>query len=110
MEIREETRDGVLLVTVDGRLDSNSAGELEAVLPPRVQAHEKVVLDLAGVPYVSSAGLRVLLMGAKAARAKGHRLVLTGLSASVREVFDISGFSSILAIEPDVDAGLAALK
>lgn len=109
MDIREETRDSVLLVTAAGRLDSNSAGELEAVLPPRVQANERVVLDLANVPYVSSAGLRVLLMGAKAARAKGHKLVLTGLSPSVREVFDISGFSSIFAIEPDVASGLTSL-
>lgn len=109
MDIREESRDGVLLLTAAGRLDSNSAGELEAVLPPRVQANGKVLLDLAGVPYVSSAGLRVLLMGAKAARTKGHKLVLAGLSPSVREVFDISGFSSIFAIEPDTKAGLAAL-
>lgn len=109
MEIREETRGGVLLLTASGRVDSNSAGELEAVLPPRVQVNDKVVLDLADVPYVSSAGLRVLLMGAKAARANGHKLALTGLSASVREVFDISGFSSIFTIEPDVDAALAAL-
>lgn len=110
MDIQEEARDGVLLLTVAGRIDSNSAGELEAVLPPRVQTHDKVLLDLAGVPYVSSAGLRVLLMGAKAARANGHRLALAGLSPSVREVFDISGFSSLFAIEPDVTAGLASLR
>jgi anti-sigma B factor antagonist len=109
MDIHEETRDGVLMLTAAGRIDSNSAGELETVLPPRVQANGKVLLDLAGVPYVSSAGLRVLLMGAKAARAKGHKLVLTGLAPAVREVFDISGFSSIFAIEPDVAAGMASL-
>ena len=109
MDIREETRSGVLLVTASGRLDSNTAAGLEAVLPARTQAEPKVILDLADVPYVSSAGLRVLLMGAKAARANGHKLVLTGLSPSVREVFDISGFTSIFAIEADVDSALATL-
>jgi anti-sigma B factor antagonist len=109
MDIREDTRGGALVVTAAGRLDSSSAGALEAVLPARVQANDKVVLDLADVAYVSSAGLRVLLIGAKAARANGHKLVLAGLSASVREVFDISGFTSIFAIEPDVDSALAAL-
>lgn len=109
MDIREETRGDVLLVLAAGRLDSNSAATLEAVVPARAQERAKLLLDLAGVPYVSSAGLRVLLMGAKAARAKGHRLVLTGLSPSVREVFDISGFTSIFSIETDVDSGLAAL-
>jgi anti-sigma B factor antagonist len=109
MQIKEETRGGVLVVTAAGRLDSSSSGVLEAVLPARVQTHEKVVLDLAEVPYVSSAGLRVMLIGAKAARAKGHKLVLTGLAPTVHEVFDISGFTSIFAIEADVDSALASL-
>jgi len=109
MKIDEQTRGDVLLISASGRLDSGSAGELEAVLPPRVQTNAKIVVSLADVPYVSSAGLRVLLMGAKAARAKGHKLVLSGLSESVREVFDISGFSAIFSIEPDVDAALASL-
>ena len=93
-----------------GRIDSNSAPQLEAVLPDRVQQHEATIMDLAGVAYVSSAGLRVFLKGMKAAKAGGHRLVLTGLSPAVHEVFDISGFTPIFAIEADVDAGLAALR
>ena len=109
MDIREESRGETHLVTASGRLDSNSAAALEAVLPARAQANAKLVLDLAEVPYVSSAGLRVLLIGAKAARAAGHKLVLSGLSPSVREVFDISGFTSIFAIEADVDSALASL-
>lgn len=109
MDIREETRGDVCVVVASGRLDSNSAATLEAVLPARAQANAKVVLDLSEAPYVSSAGLRVLLIGAKAARAAGHKLVLCGLSPSVREVFDISGFTSIFAIEADVDSALAGL-
>lgn len=109
MQISEQTRDGALVIQASGRLDSSSAGGLEAVLPARIQTHDKVVLNLTDVAYVSSAGLRVLLIGAKAARGKGHKLVLTGLSDSVREVFDISGFSSIFAIEADVDSALAGL-
>lgn len=109
MQITEETLGGALLVSASGRLDSNTAGILEAVLPARVQANPSTILDLAEVAYVSSAGLRVLLIGAKAAKAKGHRLVLIGLSPSVREVFDISGFSTIFTIAPDVESALVAL-
>ncbi|MBI1200392.1 MAG: anti-sigma factor antagonist [Phenylobacterium sp.] len=109
MQITEETRDGAVVVSASGRLDSNTAAALEAVLPARVEANAATVLSLADVPYVSSAGLRVLLIGAKAARAKGHRLVLAGLSDSVREVFDVSGFTAIFAIEPDVESALASL-
>lgn len=109
MEIHEDLRGNVCLVTVSGRLDSTSASALEAVLPARVQAHDRVALDMSNVAYVSSAGLRVLLIGAKAARAAGHRLALAGLSEPVREVFEISGFTALFTIAPDLDAALSAL-
>lgn len=109
MDISENSRDGALVISASGRLDSSSAGELEAVLPARVREHAAVILSLADVPYVSSAGLRVLLIGAKAAKVAGNRLALVGLSPAVREVFDISGFSKIFTIESDVEAALAAI-
>jgi anti-sigma B factor antagonist len=109
MQIKELSREGVLVVALDGRLDSNTSGALEAVLPARIQSNDRVVLDLSQVPYVSSAGLRVLLIGAKAARAGGRKLALAGLSDSVREVFDISGFTSLFTLAPDVDTAIAAL-
>ena len=110
MDISENSRDGVLVISASGRLDSTSAGALEAILPARTKEQKAVVLSLAEVPYVSSAGLRVLLIGAKAAKTAGNRLVITGLSPAVREVFDISGFSKIFTIEPDIDAALAAIS
>jgi anti-sigma B factor antagonist len=110
MEISENSRDGVLVISASGRLDSGTAGALEAVLPTRAKAQKAVVLSLADVPYVSSAGLRVLLIGAKAAKAAGNTLIITGLSPAVREVFDISGFSKIFTIEADVDAALAVIS
>ncbi len=109
MDISENSRDGALVISAAGRMDSTTAGALEAVLPARVKENKAVVLSLADVPYVSSAGLRVLLIGAKAAKAAGNRLVITGVAPAVREVFDISGFSKIFTIEADVDAALAKL-
>jgi len=109
MEINEEHKGGAIVIAASGRIDSNTASELEAVLPPRVQANDATVMDLSAVSYVSSAGLRVLLKGAKIAKASGHRLVLSGLAPSVREVFDISGFSAIFSIEPDIDAALQVI-
>lgn len=109
MDISENSRDGALVISAAGRIDSTTAGELEAVLPGRVRDHDAVVLDLSGVPYVSSAGLRVLLIGAKAAKAAGHRLIITGVAPAVREVFDISGFSKIFTIEDGLEAALAAI-
>jgi anti-sigma B factor antagonist len=109
MNISENSRDGALVISAAGRLDSTTAGALEVVLPARTREAKTVILSLADVPYVSSAGLRVLLIGAKAAKAAGNKLVITGLSPAVREVFDISGFSKIFTIEADVDAAMAAI-
>ena len=109
MDISENSRDGALVISASGRIDSTTAAQLEAVLPARVRDHAAVIADLSGVPYVSSAGLRVLLIGAKAAKAAGHKLVITGVSPAVREVFDISGFSKIFTIEADVDSAIASI-
>jgi anti-sigma B factor antagonist len=109
MDISETSRDGALVIAATGRIDSSTAAALEAVLPERVREQKITILSLADVLYVSSAGLRVLLIGAKAAKATGNKLILTGLSPAVREVFDISGFSKIFTIEDDVEAALAAI-
>ena len=109
MDISEDIQGTAVVLSLTGRLDSNTAPDLEQVLPARVEGHDATVVDLSHVSYVSSAGLRVLLKGAKTARSSGHGLALSGLAPSVREVFDISGFSSIFTIEPDVGAALAAI-
>lgn len=108
MNISESDRDGKRVLGLSGRLDSNTAPDIETSLPQAIEANPATIVDLSEVNYVSSAGLRVLLKGAKVAKGSGNRLVLCGLSPSVREVFDISGFSSIFAIEADLEAALAA--
>ncbi|MEW4468929.1 STAS domain-containing protein [Parasphingorhabdus sp. JC815] len=110
MDLNEEAVDGAYILHASGRLDSNTAPILEAALPERVKEKPVVILDLANVPYVSSAGLRVLLKGAKTAKASGHKLILTGLAKSVQEVFDISGFTSIFVIAPTVDDARSTLS
>ncbi len=109
MDISENSRDGALVISAAGRLDSSTAATLEAVLPSRARDHAVVILSLADVPYVSSAGLRVLLIGAKSAKAAGHKLIITSPAPAVLEVFEISGFSKIFTIESDVDAALATI-
>lgn len=110
MDISENSRDGTLVISAAGRLDSSTAATLEAVLPARVREHEAVILNLAEVPYVSSAGLRVLLIGAKAAKAAGHKLIIAAPAPAVVEVFDISGFSTIFMIAGNVDEALATVR
>lgn len=109
MDISEINEGQVLVVAVAGRVDSGTAGQLEDVLPERMQSTSRLVLDLADVQYVSSAGLRVMLKAAKIARATGNTLILAGLAPPVREVFHVSGFEAIFRILDDRAAALAAL-
>ena len=102
MEIATRTQHDVTLVAVTGSLDSNSSPQAQAALD-RILAGgaRKVAVDLTALDYISSAGLRVLLGAAKrlgATGEKGGALRLFGLNETVREVFDISGFATILAV------------
>ncbi|NPD14915.1 STAS domain-containing protein [Xinfangfangia sp. D13-10-4-6] len=109
MQIEEHDLAGVLVVAPSGRLDSNSAPVLDAALSGPAKARDRLVVDLTGVDYVSSAGLRILLKTAKLARASGQRLALAGLTASVREVFDVSGFTKLFTIAETAGAAAESL-
>lgn len=99
MDVQESASGSATLLRAAGRVDSASSAAFEAALLPRIRAGAiRVVLDLSGVEYVSSAGLRVMLMAAKAAKAGGGQLALCCLSPMVAEVFRVSGFSKIIPI------------
>lgn len=109
MEILEERQDGVVVLAPRGRADSTSSATLEAALLRQLDAgHTRLVVDLGGVEYISSAGLRVLLMLAKKLQGGGH-LVLCAMPESVRLVFELAGFLPIFEIEDSRAAALARL-
>ncbi len=99
MEITTRSQDGVTIVAVHGNMDSNTSPaaqqQLDALL---AGGAKKLALDFTALDYISSAGLRVLLGTAKRLNGSGGALRLFGLNPSVREVFDISGFSTILTV------------
>ncbi len=110
MQIGEERQPGALVIAPTGRLDSVSSSALEQLVASRLDAGERrVVIDLAGVEYISSAGLRVLLMAAKRLKQPPAALVLCGLGPSVRTVLELAGFLPLFAIEPARAEALARL-
>lgn len=110
MKIDTEKRNGVEVLQLDGRLDANTSKDLEEKLLPLVsQPGSRVLVDGSSMGYISSAGLRVFLMAAKKAKRADSRIVLAGLSESVMEVFDISGFSALFTIRGTAEQGLEAL-
>ncbi len=107
MSLSREKNGEVLVVSATGQINSANAAELESTLLEWVEEGErKWVLDMSGVEYISSAGLRVVLLLAKRLKQQGGQLVLCSLQAHVLEVFDISGFLSILDVAESREAAL----
>lgn len=108
MEIREEQADGAMILVPVARVDSATAKAFEGrVLAAVNTGVAKIVIDFSDLDYISSAGLRVVLVGAKMTRAP-RKFALCGMKPNIREVFDVSGFARILTILPDRAAALSA--
>ena len=109
MEIRVENRGPVGIVSIDGSVDGATAADLVFALREQVTAGTvQIVADFAGVDYTSSAGLRALLEMVKEARQHGGDLRLAAVRREVLRVLDLSGFTSILQVYPDVDSAAAS--
>jgi len=98
MDISQSQNDGVVVLTLAGRLDTHSAPELQVPLLECIQSSPNVVIDFGQIDYLSSAGLRVLLLAQKTAQAKGTKLAVANVNPDVMEVFDITGFTGLLDI------------
>ena len=110
MEIREDRAGGVLVVAPVGRIDSNTSDAFEKALLEHIAGGQKdVVIDLLGVEYISSAGLRVLLLAANKLRPLSGKLALCSLAKSVREVFELAGLTAVFTIDASRELALARL-
>ena len=98
MTIEKKINGEALTLIVSGRLDTQTAPELEAELDSVLAGLKELTFDMTNLEYVSSAGLRVILKAQKAMNAQGS-MKLTGVNDSIMEVFDITGFLDILTIE-----------
>ncbi len=111
MKMTEEMRGEVLTVRPEGRIDTISSEELGSLLASRLDgALRRLVIDMSGTDYISSAGLRVLLLALKKLRGSGGQLALGGLNPSVKQIFDLAGFSAMFALEPDADRAVARVS
>jgi anti-anti-sigma factor len=98
MEVKKSQCGGKTTFVLSGRLDANASPDFQAELIPVFEESNFVELDFADLTYVSSAGLRVLLLGEKTAKSKGAVMSLRNVSQDVKEIFDMTGFSDILNI------------
>ena len=109
--ISTEREDWVLVIKAEGRIDgSNAAQFLESVEDVIDQNDNGVVLDFAQLNYISSAGLRVILLIAKDLRQRKVQFAICSLSSSVHEIFTISGFDQIIDLYDNSASAVSALQ
>lgn len=107
MEITETAHPSATVLALAGRLDGLASPALEQRVDAVLASGAKtLVLDLSGLAYVSSAGLRVFLTAAKKFKTAGGRASFAALPAPVREVFELSGFLGVLDVRADVASAL----
>ena len=98
MTIEKNLNGTELTVAIVGRLDTTTAPQLEAEFKQNINGVEKLVLDFAGLEYLSSAGLRVLLAAQKVMNKQGE-MILRNVNETINEIFEVTGFVDILTIE-----------
>ncbi|MEI6459364.1 MAG: STAS domain-containing protein [Pseudomonadota bacterium] len=105
MNITNDTDNKTTTIHVAGRLDFEAAGafqkEIESAVAAAAAAGNALIIDCAGLEYVSSAGLRVFLVGARAAKGGSVPFAVYALTAAVKEVFEVSGFGRIIDVLND---------
>jgi anti-anti-sigma factor len=102
----------VAVVTPVGRIDQSTSGVLETALAPLWTRTDvcALALDFSGVEYISSVGLRVLMIAARQMRGRRARIAVAGLQPVVAEIFSISRFNTVLEVFPALRDALAALS
>lgn len=111
MQVSLEEKAGVTVMVASGRLDFAAAQSFQSQIESAIAAAAKgVVADLQSLEYVSSAGLRAFLVGAKASKTKGVGFAVCDLRPEVLEVFELTGFGKVVGIHADRDTAVAAMS
>jgi anti-sigma B factor antagonist len=106
---RSETREDVSIVEIDGRIDPQTAPEVEEQLNILLNNnYVKIIVDFKQVNYISSGGLRVFLMALKQTRAKNGDVKLVNLIPNVEKIFKLAGFTKIFNILSDIESALTS--
>jgi anti-sigma B factor antagonist len=109
MEINVKPAEQVTVIEISGEIDSNTAPQAQERVLPLVQPGVKILLDMSGVEYMSSAGLRMLLSMYRQITRQNGGLVLVGLAEEIKDTMSITGFLNFFTTRDTVDEGLEAL-
>jgi anti-sigma B factor antagonist len=110
MQIRESVVDSMLVIRLNGDLDSRSAPVAQEQILPSLPADERILLDLTGVPFVSSAGLRTMLLIYRQAQIMNSSVALVGLSQELRDVLTATGFLEFFVVADTLTEAVGLLR
>lgn len=109
MDIQEETRGSLVVLATSGRVDGFTSPDLEKRISDVIErGNHRVLLDCENMEYISSAGLRVVLVSAKKCQKEGGKLAICALQPSCKSVMEVSGFLNMLEYHETRDDALAA--
>jgi anti-anti-sigma factor len=110
MEIIQTIENNAIVLKLEGRLDTNTASSFEDKLMDLINTNEnKIVVDFSHLDFISSSGLRVLLMAGKKLKTSNGKLGLCSLQEHIKEVFDVAGFTMLFSMFPDQKAALESI-
>ena len=98
MQITKTNENNVLTIALEGRLDTLTAPQLDSEIQGKLDGVKSLVFDFKKLDYISSAGLRILLMAQKVMNKQGN-MVVKNASSAIKEIFEVTGFCDILTIE-----------
>lgn len=110
MELKKTSHAGVIVFAISGKLDGSTANQAAEEINSVLAEESVVVLEMSACPYVSSAGLRMLLMVAKQITARKGKLVLCNVLSEVQDVMDMTGFVNFFIITDSIEAAMTAVK
>jgi anti-anti-sigma factor len=114
MELMPRRYADTVVLAPAGRIDHSTSEGFKTALAPHMArcaaGQDRIILDLAGVEYISSVGLRVMMLASKQAKAQGGAIGVAALQPAVKEIFDITRFTMVLNVFPSVREGLAQLS
>ena len=100
LNVEKKLEDGALLIALEGELDTLSSPDFEDMLEPLLAEAQSLTLDFEKLEYISSAGLRVLLAAEQTLEERGaERVRVVNMNSTIRNIFDITGFTDVLAVE-----------
>ncbi len=110
LQISETVREGVCVISIDGRLDAQTTEGAQSIFSEAAKTHPRILLDCANTTFLSSSGLRAIVMTHRAAGDSGGRIAVYVPRPEILATIHISGIQKMIAIHPKIEDAIAALK